>query len=158
MLVRPVVRSDFGRLKELMSAALRTLGSQEGWTDGEIAHMIADHTSEEGMRQLSEKQEWLVACQDAEVVGLVTIWRNEIARLYVDPRWHRRGIGRTLFNAAERAVTDSGFSEIRTCCFPASASFYKAMGMSVQGRQPCHAECFAGRELLVMSKELSEKA
>ena len=152
--VRPLDIADLEPVRRVISAALRTLSSQEGWTEDQLAHMMTDHTSEEDLRELFRKQVWFVACQGDHVVGVLSLWRNEIARLYVDPVCHRRGIGRALFNVAERTVKASGFSEICARSFSASVPFYTAVGMCIRGQEPCRGVPFTGREVSLMVKEL----
>jgi GNAT superfamily N-acetyltransferase len=59
----------------------------------------------EELRRCAETQAGFVAVPDSAVVGFVTLARHfpetwEITWMSVAPRWHRRGIGRRLVEAA----------------------------------------------------------
>ena len=41
---------------------------------------------------------------------MVSVIENQIARLYVDPTWHRMGYGRRLFEEAVKTVKGKGYA------------------------------------------------
>jgi GNAT superfamily N-acetyltransferase len=152
--VRQMTAHDCERVAEVTGASVRWLADQERWNEAQLAYMLADQTSPETIGHLSATQQWLVACLGNLVVGVVSVCRDDIGRLFVDPAYHRRGVGTALFEAAERSVRDAGFGEMRVRSTPSSAPFYERMGMRTTAREPRRCEEFAGRELLIMTKRL----
>lgn len=153
--VQPATPADVEAISVVLRASVHWLGVQEGWDVRQVVEMAADHSSRETIARLMGLQTWWTAWLDGQLVGVVSVFRNEIARLFVHPDSFRRRVGSALFREAEHHVARSGFQEIRTRCFPASRPFYEAMGMSVVEKEPCQATGFTGREILVMSRRLT---
>jgi GNAT superfamily N-acetyltransferase len=80
---------------------------------------------------------------------------NELARLYVDPRFHGQRVGSKLFDAAEVTIRDAGFTEMTVAALVESAAaFYRARGMHEIGREIYEPEIFLGREVVLLAKAL----
>lgn len=95
-----MAEGDYGRVNEILRASYRWLAEREAWNDEQFTLMMDDRASLDMIEKESKVQTWIIAEQDDRLVGLVDIWRNEIAKLYVDPACHRQGIGAMLFRAA----------------------------------------------------------
>jgi GNAT superfamily N-acetyltransferase len=79
-------------------------------------------------------EELWVAESDAGIAGLVTIYRpdNFIHHLYIDPAWHRRGIGRALLQLA--LARCGGHAELKCDeANRAAQAFYHAAGWRPAG-------------------------
>jgi len=72
---------------------------------------------------------------------------NDIARLYVDPRHQRRGIGRALFEVLENAIRKNGFGYLT----PSVVPFYQKTGTDAVGRKPSPYPL--GKEAILMGKD-----
>jgi GNAT superfamily N-acetyltransferase len=156
--VRRAKAADVDAICDVIRPSVRWLGGQERWDERQLAEMEASHTSRENILWLMKRHTWWAAWLDGRIVGVTSAFRNEIAKLFVHPDWFHKGVGRALFRAAEKHASASGFHYVRARCFPASASFYEAMGMSVSRREPCRAQGLADKELLVMAKHLEPVA
>lgn len=89
-----------------------------------------------------------VAEEDGTVVGLVGIMRDEevddvvwLGYFAVDPAYHRRGLGKQLFDVAVAAARDANYRRLyvdtsSTPPFTAARAFYKAMGLSHDATLP----------------------
>ena len=65
---------------------------------------------------------------------MASIKDNLITKLYVAPEYHRRGIGRELFNQAENIIRKAGYSEITLGALGKSPiAFYESMGLTISG-------------------------
>jgi len=102
-----------------------------------------------------EEYHCLVAEDEHVVVGLVAVSGDEVSKLYVDPERMGRGVGRFLFECAERMIRDGGYREMRlVTMFPSTVAFYGKLGMSVKSRGVAdHGPC-AGCATIVMTKPL----
>jgi GNAT superfamily N-acetyltransferase len=79
----------------------------------------------------------------------------ELARLYVDPRLHRRGVGRRLFEDAEDMVRANGFTEMRVgALVESAAAFYRSMGMREVEKVEWEPEIFGDRQVTILTKSL----
>jgi GNAT superfamily N-acetyltransferase len=100
---------------------------------------------EEGLvdlRRCAETQEGVVARSGGETIGFVTLTRHfpetwEITWMAVDPRWHRRGVGRRLVEAAVVRCRDAGATTllVKTLAdthpsgeYARTRAFYAALG------------------------------
>ena len=78
----------------------------------------------------------LLAFQDAEVAGCVALRRlepgiGEMKRLYVKPKFQKRGMGRALANAVIEKAAQFGYPKIRLDTVPtmqAAIQMYRSMG------------------------------
>jgi GNAT superfamily N-acetyltransferase len=81
---------------------------------------------------------FLVACADgaADPVGgvglrVVAHGTGEVRRLWVDPRWRRRGVARALMDGLEQAARDLGLLEMRLATGdrqPEAVALYESLG------------------------------
>ena len=66
----------------------------------------------------------------------------ELFTLYVDPAWHRRGVGRTLVGHESRRVREVGAARLDVAVMPGNAPavlFYERCGFTYTCERPIHA-------------------
>jgi len=153
--VRQMRESDLERACEVTRRTVEWLGEREGWRPEQMAHLVADQASPESMGWVLRRHEPFVATVDGVLVGMASAQRCELARLYVDPSHHRRGIGTALFGAVEEGLRGAGCVEMAVKSPPTSVPFYQTMGMVEQGRQPWGADFMSGHQLVLMAKRLA---
>jgi ribosomal protein S18 acetylase RimI-like enzyme len=150
--IRPMTEADHAEVSELLCACFRWLAEREGFTAQQLEFLLG-RGSERTVREESKTRPHLVACEGQSIVGLVVVHGNEIARLYVHPRSHRRGVGRALFETAEGLIRSAGHAEARVgALVEGAAAFYKAMGMKPVSCEPYEPAIFLGREVVVLRK------
>ena len=152
--IRDMTEADQTTVSEILCVCYHWLGEEEGLTAEQVEWLIANRGSIETVRTESRSQRYMIACRGSTIVGMVAIDSNEITKLYVDPQYHRQGIGRALFETAENIICNTGFDEVTCGSTESAVPFYEAMGMSVVRRKPCGAEVFAGRQIPLMAKPL----
>jgi len=79
-----------------------------------------------------------VACADSRIVGFGHHYGHEITSLYLLADWHRRGLGRALFQHLLAAVAAAGQAEAHWAVLAANApaiAFYEAQGARRIGRR-----------------------
>lgn len=83
---------------------------------------------------LPHKPQWLALSPAGEVQGFLGLEGPKIEALFVDPAWHRRGVGRRLIDHAMaqggRLLVDVNAQN------PGAVAFYEALGFLVIGRSP----------------------
>lgn len=141
-------------MSQIVCAGYRWLAEREGFTQEELNRLITQRGSEQAIRSQSLAYRFLVATKADLVVGAVAIKKNEVTKLYVDSEFHRQGIGRTLFRAAEEIIAGDGHKELFLGAFPSSVPFYEAIGLRISSTQVKHCGLLAGRQCAIMKKAL----
>lgn len=78
---------------------------------------------------VAETWVWLA---DAHVAGFISLLGNEVGAVFVDPKSHRSGIGRTLMERAKDLRTELEVEEFERN--PKGVAFYSSLGFSVVHR------------------------
>lgn len=156
MLVEPMTDADHAEVSALLRACFEWLGQREGFNARQIGFLVGERSSEATLRAEAMTRPHLVARGEGVIMGMATVRDNEIARLYVHPRYHRRGVGKALFEAAEAMIREAGFDEVTVAALvDSAAAFYRAMDMREIGRQVYEPEIFLGREVVILAKPLA---
>jgi ribosomal protein S18 acetylase RimI-like enzyme len=93
VVIRGARRADADQIAEVFLRARATMAYLPGThTDGQVRTWLADVV-------LAEQHVW-VATVAGTVVGFAAAARGWLHHLYVDPAWHRRGIGTALLRTA----------------------------------------------------------
>lgn len=83
---------------------------------------------------LPQKSQWLALSADGDIQGFIGLEVPKIEALFVDPAWHRHGVGRRLINHAlgqsARLMVDVNSQN------PGAVAFYAAMGFIEIGQSP----------------------
>lgn len=95
------------------------------------------HTQADDVRFLAEKvlprQRVVVALEEGRQAGFIACAPGWVHLLYVDPAWHRRGLGSRLLAEADRLA--AGTDALRLWCFQSNRvaqRFYEARGFVVE--------------------------
>ena len=156
MLIEKMTAEDIPEVSELLQACFRWLAEREGFTPPQTAFLVDERSSIETVREESKTRPHLVARETGAILGVVAIKGNEIARLYVHPRYHRRGVGKALFDAGIALIRDAGHAQATVAALvDSAAAFYRSMGMTETGRQVYKPEVFLGREVILLAKPIA---
>ena len=160
MHIEPMTDADHAEVSELLRACFNWLAEREGFTDRQREFLVGPRSGAETLRTESQTRPHLVARdQDRTILGMAAIRENEIARLYVHPQYHGRGVGKALFQAAESMIRRAGFTEVTVAALvDSSAAFYRARGMHEIGRQPYEPQIFGEREVVLLAKTATDHA
>jgi ribosomal protein S18 acetylase RimI-like enzyme len=151
--VRCMRESEVAEVSELLCRCYAWLGDHEGLTPAQIAFLKSVRGSEATVRRESQGETYLVAQDEARIVGLVAISGSRITKLYVHPARHGRGVGRTLYEAAESSIRLGGHKEVVLGAFPSAVPFYESMGLRVVGRKNPRG-AMAGLTIMLMERRL----
>jgi N-acetylglutamate synthase-like GNAT family acetyltransferase len=72
----------------------------------------------------------LVAILNEKIVGTGTLVDDEISRVFVDPLYQRKGLGKLVMTTLEKEAMKNGVDEIRLTSTAVSKQFYDALGFS----------------------------
>ncbi|MBU4529480.1 MAG: GNAT family N-acetyltransferase [Hoeflea sp.] len=125
-----------------------------------------DHSFMEACREelridqeaLAHRDLWVAETDADGIVGFFGLWPPEDAiaevdPMFVEPRFHGRGIGRTLWDHLEQRARDANAIAIRLDADPNAVAFYERMGCVIIGEAPSGS--IAGRYLPQMEKALA---
>ncbi|HOW70296.1 MAG TPA: GNAT family N-acetyltransferase [Phycisphaerae bacterium] len=156
MLIESMRAEDIPEVSDLLKACFRWLAEREHFTAAQTAFLVDERSSVETVRQESRIRPHLVAREEGAILGVVAVKDNEIARLYVHPRYHRRGVGKALFDAGINLICAAGHREATVAALvDSSAAFYRSMGMTETGRQVYEPDIFLGREVILLAKPVT---
>jgi len=134
-MIRLMRESEIADVSELLRECYTWLGDREGFSAEQVEFLTSERGSVETIRRESREQEYFVAEDEAGLSGMIAVSGDEIAKLYVKPSCHRRGIGRKLFEAAEARIRAAGHARVTLGAFSSAVPFYEKMGMRVTGRK-----------------------
>ncbi len=154
--IAPMNDADLAEVSKLLRSCFNWLADREGFTPVQRAFLTGERSSVETVRGESKSRPHLVARDEGgTLLGMAAVCGNELARLYVDPRFHGQRVGSKLFAAAEGMIREAGFSEMRVgALVESAAAFYRARGMHEAGREIYEPEIFLGREVVLLAKAL----
>ena len=119
-------------LTSIATAAKRHWGYPEGWICRwkDVLTVTADYI---------QFNPTFVALVDGKIVGFYALRfqaaEAQLDHLWVLPATMRRGIGRTLFEHAERTAREAGAVNLKVESDPHAEGFYRRMGAVVYGQQ-----------------------
>jgi ribosomal protein S18 acetylase RimI-like enzyme len=148
---------DEQAVSDLLCRCYRWIAEPEGYTEEQVAYLLSERGSLETVRRESREEQYLVACRDGVLLGVVAVSDDVVTKLYVAPEHHGGGMGRTLFDAAVETVRASGFQRVSLGTTPATVPFYEALGMRVAGHKDHVSGVFSGRRTMLMEKSLPPK-
>jgi ribosomal protein S18 acetylase RimI-like enzyme len=155
MTIRSMNEDDLPAVSWVFSKCYRWLGRLENYTSQQIEFLVSKRASLESLTREYQTQQYLVACEGADVVGMVAVSGNEITKLYVVPDHHRKQIGTQLFGATEAAIRNAGHESLVLGAFPTSVQFYRAVGLIVTARKPHGPGPLAGLSVTLMENQLT---
>ena len=145
---------DVVAVSEVLRVCFAWLAKREGFTDEQRAFLVGPRSSAATLRDEARSRPHLVARDDdGSMVGMAAIRENEVARLYVHPDYHGRGVGTALFEAAESLIHAAGHREVAVAALVESAAaFYRARGMREIGRAEYEPEIFGAASVVLLAK------
>jgi predicted N-acetyltransferase YhbS len=156
VLIESMNAADIPEVSDLLKACFRWLAEREHFNARQTAFLVDERSSVETVREESKTRPHLVAREDGVILGVVAVKGNEIARLYVEPRFHRRGIGRVLFDAGINLIREAGHREATVAALvDSAAAFYRSMGMVETGRLVYEPDIFLGRQVIILAKPIA---
>lgn len=148
---------DIEDVSRLLCASYGALTEREGLTPAQTRFLLEKRGSVDCVREESRREEYLLARERSEILGVVSVGGDTVTKLYVAPQLIGRGAGRRLFAAAEAAVRAGGHTTLRLGAFPSAVGFYKRMGLVVSGHRDVRGP-LAGVRIVLMEKELASRS
>ena len=133
--IRPADESDLDSINRVIEAAVMT------WALPERVKQLSLPVYRYTRQDMAHLGVVVAECQQLQVCG-VAAWEQAdphdapagcrtllLHGIYVDPAYHRQGVGRRLFAAAESAVRLSGYDGLLVRAQRDATAFFNSMGM-----------------------------
>lgn len=154
IIFREMQTDEIPRVSEILCESYRWLAEKEGYTSEQLDWLLAERGSIQTVTVESQKELYLVSILEKVICGMAAIRENRITKFYVDPSYHRQGIGAVLFQAAEKQILQNGYTELVLGATDTAIPFYRKMGLIEINREPYQNDIFPGRKVAIMSKKL----
>ncbi|BCS42712.1 GNAT family acetyltransferase [Pseudomonas amygdali pv. tabaci str. ATCC 11528] len=124
--VRSARRADADAISRVVLAALRTSNARDYPVS--VIERVQLSFSPSAIERLMQQRRMFVAVAVAEVVGTASLEGQVVRSVFVDPDWHRRGVGRLLMAKLERVALETDIGLLIVPSSLTAQEFYKALG------------------------------
>ncbi|MDU8604771.1 GNAT family N-acetyltransferase [Pseudomonas syringae group sp. 247E2] len=128
--VRPARRADADAISRVVLAALRTSNARDYPVS--VIERVQLSFSPSAIERLMQQRRMFVAVAVAVagevVVGTDSLEGQVVRSVFVDPDWHRRGVGRLLMAKLERVALETDIGLLIVPSSLTAQEFYKALG------------------------------
>lgn len=124
--VRPARTADAGAISRVVLAALRTSNARD--YPASVIERVQLSFSPAAIERLMQQRRMFVAVEGEVVVGTASLEGQVVRSVFVDPDWHRRGIGRLLMAELEHIARGAGLELLIVPSSLTAQEFYTALG------------------------------
>lgn len=124
-----VIKAKKGDAREISvcrQKAIKKLNSKE-YSEKGLKDLIDNSSFSSVILDLADYEIFMLV-EEKNVIGTVSLGKNQIGELYVDPDYAGRGIGKKLLNFIEKYAKSKEFSDVYVFSTLSSESFYKKNG------------------------------
>ncbi|WP_434597599.1 GNAT family N-acetyltransferase [Pseudomonas sp. R4-83] len=145
--IRNASDSDAPAISKTIINALRESNARD-YSSDIIDQVVQGFSVPAVLRMLTERQV-LVATIDGHIVATASLQKNIIRSVFVDPQYHRRGIGRHLISTIESIALDAGLSLLNVPSSIPAEGFYASLGF-----RKIRDEYYQSERTIIMAKML----
>ncbi len=150
--LRRATPADCEQIARLHEASIRGLGITS-YTPEQVDSW-ASHLTPERYLPAIERNDFLLATIEDEVVGFGELNGDEIAAVYISPTYARRGIGRMLTEELLRLARERGIEYLHLNASMNGVPFYEAIGFTAIESTTWHSRGGLEMPCLRMGKRL----
>ncbi|MQA57714.1 GNAT family N-acetyltransferase [Pseudomonas piscis] len=145
--VREAAAADATRISQVILAALLTSNARD--YPASVIERVRHSFTAAGVLQLMQRRRMFVAWVDGVLVGTASLDANVVRTMFVEPSWHKRGVGRHLMTVLQQAAREAGEQSLIVPASITAEGFYARLGFRTVREQ------FDGEErTLVMERPL----
>jgi GNAT superfamily N-acetyltransferase len=131
--VRPFTPSDSEEASNIIVRCLREVNRNE-YTEGQIERLCNAFSPAKLDKRFSDRKSFVAVMNDS-IVGTATIKHNELGSVFVDPDFHRRGVGRILVDFIESLARRDGITLLKANSSLTAVNFYQQLGYEILGER-----------------------
>jgi GNAT superfamily N-acetyltransferase len=134
MRIRRFRPADASRVSYLIRKALREANARD-YPPEEI-RAFCHHYRPANVIHLATECETFVLARGSRILATGSLDRNWLSGFFVNPRYHRRGLGRALLTYLETVAAKAGHRALRLGSSITALPFYLALGYTRDPKQP----------------------
>jgi ribosomal protein S18 acetylase RimI-like enzyme len=124
--IRRFRRSDLPAVKELIYKTIDTCYSAD-YSEEAIQYFKQYHCDENILK--GAKKGWAIVLEENNrIIGTGTIIDDHIMRVFVNPKFQKRGLGKLIMNKLEKKAISSGANKVKLDASLPSKKFYDTLG------------------------------
>lgn len=152
--IRRFSRSDLAAVKELIDNTIDICYPAD--YPKEAIQYFKQYHCEENISKGAAKGWTIVLEKNNRVIGTGTIIDNHIMRVFVNPKFQKRGLGKLIMNKLEDKAISSGVNKVKLDASLPSKTFYDTLGYKT--REKTYVKLDNGKKLhyCKMNKGLTE--
>jgi GNAT superfamily N-acetyltransferase len=133
------------RIEEAPALSELCVRSKAAWGYDEAFMALARAVLEVSPEQIAAGDAWVATGVDGEITGMVALGPSEqpdtldLDKLFVEPQWIRKGVGRVLMAHAIDEARRRGAKRLTILADPNAAGFYERNGAQRIGEAPSDA-------------------
>ncbi|MBC3956188.1 GNAT family N-acetyltransferase [Pseudomonas triticifolii] len=131
--IRPAVQADAEAISGVIVSALHASNAQD--YPPSVIERVQHSFSPAAVRALIMRRRVFVAVCGGVMVGTASLDGRAVRSVFVDPAWHRQGVGRRLMDEVERAAVEAGVSVLVVPSSLTAQGFYAALGFTMVREQ-----------------------
>jgi GNAT superfamily N-acetyltransferase len=124
--IRKFIPSDATSVSKLIIKALTEVNSKDYPQD--IIQNLCDNFSPHNLIEKSQNRLMYIALENDRIVGTISLANKFILSLFVDPTFHRRGIGTELLQYIETIAREMNYQMVNVPSSITAYDFYKRQG------------------------------
>ena len=126
MLIRKFRYNDAEKVSDLIKKVLLEVNSKD--YSKSVIHFMCNHFTPERIIKNSNDRTTFVAIQNDKIIGTISLKKNVIHLLFVNPKLHKKGLGTKLVNRAEKLAVKNKYKTIVVPSSITALVFYKKLG------------------------------
>jgi len=127
MIIRPIKSSDYKKVKQLIKDAILETNAKD-YSKEVIDFMLGVDPFRP--RDTANEREYFVA-EDDDIQGVIGLKDNEVKTLFVDPKYHSKGLGSSLLSHIESLISERSYDMSRVYSSVSAKSFYEKQGYTI---------------------------
>ncbi|MBI4407947.1 MAG: GNAT family N-acetyltransferase [Candidatus Kerfeldbacteria bacterium] len=124
--IRSYQSGDETVLSAMIQAALRQVNSKD--YKPAIIEKMCEKFTPERIKEFSAKRKMFVAINAEQIVGTISLIKDTIFTVFVDPTRHHQGIGTQLMKYIEGVAKQDGYSSVVVPASVTAHDWYKNLG------------------------------
>lgn len=123
IMIRPATVVDLKDVCKIVISSIETVYPKY-YPIGAVDLYLNYHNPDNIKNDITENKVYIIF-NDGAVIGTVTIFENDISRLYVDPNYQKQGYGTLLLDFAEKIISEKYDRAVLDCSLPAKNLYLK---------------------------------
>jgi len=155
MQIRKFKKTDAPKVSQLIRKCITELFPH--YYPKKVIDVLYKKNTPKSVIKRSNERDYYVMEEKNHILGIMGIQKNNIRTSYVNPAYHKKGIGRKLLNHLENIVLEKNYSKLTTHSSLSAKTFYQKCGFKIIRKVSSEHEGIMLDEYL-MEKKLHSKA